>query len=350
MKFIILLLLIPLSACSSLLENENLMQKGNVFYYENLETKANGYVKVDQLEGEVVKHFEDGFIKKVEDEKKTSYYQDSYLSKTIDKRGIVFNYNKGRLKEEIKEDFIYRNIKEFEFINAPDNVYLVYKRGLVSSEYFTIDNKNYLTYFSDSGVVEKTIVEHGYTRKFYIYDEKGKLTEYYSTYNGFKQGEFFQVEDGLYTFGMYNNNNVLFTKTYDHNGQILRAKDYKMGNLVTFYEFFSEDSISLIGYLTHNFEKIGRWTYFYKSGNTMEYREFVNDSIAIFNKYYEDGVKKASGTINVEKNHYIGILKKYYNNGELQSIEEYSEEGKLQSGAQYFDEKGYKLVKNNENR
>ncbi len=348
MRFMLLLLLIPLSACSNLLKSESLMQNGNVFYYENLETKANGYVKLEEAEGDITKYFENGFLSKVKKEDTTFTYQNSYLHGLVVKDKKEYYYDKGRFVESQKVDIINNYIKSFEIFEVPDDVFKVYKKGIISSEFFTINNKSYLSYFDENGIIQKTIVESDKKTKYYLYDQNGALKSYVTYVNGIKQGDFFEVEGSLYTFGTYNNNQILFTKSYNKNGDIIRAKEYKKNDLVTFYEYFSEDSIRLIGYLTYNLEKIGRWTYFYQSGNTKEYREFVNNSIAVFNKYYEDGVKKASGTLNVEKNHYVGILKTYYNNGEIQSIEEYDEEGKLQNGAQYFDEKGIKLVINNQ--
>ncbi len=348
MRFMLLLFLIPLSACSNLLKSESLIQSGNLFYYENLEKKANGYVKVEGFEEDVLKYFNDGFLTKVKRDNVTLNYQNSYLNGLVTKGEREYYYNKGRLIEEEKETLIGKYAKSFEVIKIPKEVFKIYKKGIISSEFFTVNKKNYLSYFDEKGIIEKTIIEDERATKYYIYNQNGSLKSFYTYVNGIKQGEFFELEDSLYTFGTYNNNQILFTKSYNKNGDIIRAKEYKKNNLITFYEYFTKDSIRLIGYLTYKSEKIGRWTYFYQNGNTKEYREFVDNSTAVFNKYYEDGVKQASGTLNVEKNHYVGILKTYYNNGEIQSIEEYDERGQLLNGAQYFNEKGIKLVKNNQ--
>lgn len=348
--YIIVFLLFFSVGCSNLLKEENLVNNREFYYYKG--HLAKGKLLIEGTDQKVIKTLDKGQIKNIFIDSKEYMYSRSLLETVKDENGHEYSYRQGELVEidgqKVMPEILLSHFPESDVDDSFDSQ-KEYDKGLIKSITYFRDKTEVLLSFDSFGIIKKKLVKKNGNIKYrYEYGREGILLNIYKVNLDGKSERVYTFADGNYKFTTYMNGCPKLEEIYNSLGNLCSTLKYINQEITSYYEYYPQGSIKILGYLDKNMNKIGRWTYFYENGNTMEFRDYSQKDIAYFNKYYESGMKMLSGKLQVANNKYIGPVKEYYLNGQLKAIEEYSKDGKIIEGrSKYYDEKGFETVKVN---
>lgn len=347
-KIITCLLLVSAVACSNTVKKENLSLKGRQYLNKDNNLPANGILK-EKVEGKNIKiKLEKGYVLSKESNEILYSFDNFRLDGDVElSKNKRLYFEKGLLREMVEDEksiYFYfgiphfimeKNEKLYPEIPQDDEAYFeIYDNGLLAGRMYKTNNLSVNESYTYLGSLkELSIHTEDYTTSYVFYDKGeliGQLKSYKVLKSGVLEGLQFEFDGRRYMVANYKNNKLISKKTYDEKGAILYHYDYGLRDTTYYYEYFPDNGqVKTVGFYNCEGLRIGRWIFFYPDGNTKEYRKYIDNNLAYFNTYYENGLKKTTGTIDVDNNIYKGTIKYYENDGSLSYTETYDNSGIL---------------------
>ncbi len=294
------------------------------FFY-NADSQLVSYLKKEELYLENLKHglsntyYKDGTLqssipyKKGKKDGTAKFYNEQGNIKTI------VRYENGREidRDDVNKTHNGKKIgvwKEF-YPNGKIKNESYYSKGKLHGLYkeYDLQGKLKLTYRYQEGVLVDTVVE--------IAKEINIVEEFYNKKD--ENGEPIKKKSG----GFVDGKPIGVHRTYDSLGRVNSSKLYdKEGNLI------GKGIVNIEG------DRIGDWTFYYKSGNKKSEGMYKkNRRVGFWKYYFESGKLEQQG--NFRKGRPNGKWEWYYQNGSLMR-EEYYRRGKENGTIKEFDEMG----------
>ena len=347
-KIITCILLLSAVACSNTVKKENLSLKGRQYLIKDNNLPANGILK-EKVEGKnIISKLEKGYIVSKESNKVLYTFKNFRLNGEVEvEKYKTLYFEEGLLKEiEENEKDIYfyfgipnfimeKNEKLYPEIPQDNTAYFeIFDNGILAGRMYKTNNLSVNESYTYLGSLkELSIHSVDYTNSYFFYDKGeliGQLKSYNALKNGVLEGLQYEFDGRRYTIASYKNDKLISKKIYDEKGAILYHYDYGLRDTTYYYEYFPNNAqVKTVGFYNGEGLRIGRWIFFYPDGNTKEYRKYIDNNLAYFNTYYENGLKKTTGTIDVDNNIYRGTIKYYENDGSLSYTETYDNSGIL---------------------
>lgn len=352
-KYIISLLIIPIIACSNLIKEEDLIQNdGRTFIYKKNNKLASGISRSDTGRGILKRKYDDGIITSISYNNIEFPIEDAQLNGSVHIENQEFIFKNGSLVKEINNKnelyFIQGipqsfNEKFLQLIPYYDyDFFNVYNRGIISNSMYKNNELSININFSKTGILEEINYRKGKLSKQYEFIKEGKnigrLKSYKEYTAGKLEGRAYKFDGKYHILYEYKDGLVRSINIYNYENNRVSTFKYNKKNTISFFEYYTDTGqIKCIGYFDFYNNRIGRWAYFYPSGNTKEYREYINNSLAYFNRYYENGIKKVIGIVDIENDIYTGNIQYFSPEGELIYTELYNNYGELLEVNKLYD-------------
>jgi hypothetical protein len=344
-KIIVSLLVLSVVACTNTIKKENISLKGRHYITKNSNIPVDGLLK-EKVDGKNIKiKIENGYVVSKESDNILYPFKNFRLNEKVEVKKNKFLYFENGFLQRIVEDeddisFYYgipeyiKNKELYSKLPNDNNLYFeIFDNGILSGRMYKTDNLNINENYTYYGSInELSIHIEDYTKTYRFYDSGeliGQLKSCKILKNGSLEGLQFEFDGRSYTLSNYKNNILISKKVYNIKGILIHHYDYN-SDFTYYYEYFPDNNqIKTVGFYNNEGLRTGRWVFFYPDGNTKEYRKYIDNNLAYFNTYYENGLKKTTGTIDVDNNIYKGTIKYYENNGNLSYTEIYDNSGIL---------------------